>query len=485
VNVLIFMFNLITIFSIIIIPIPAYLLITKFIHKPIKKLTSGVSAIEFGNLDTQIEINSKDEIGVLAKAFNKMSQDLKKSIEANIYERAEKERIKTELSVATEIQAHMLPCIFPPFPDRVDFDIYASMLPAKEVGGDFYDFFFVDKETLALVIADVSGKGVPAALFMVIAKVLIKNNACSGKSPKEVFETVNKTLCENNDACMFVSAFMGYYNIISGKFVYVSAGHNPPLVRLNGNSYRFLEVEPNSFLAWDESIKYNEKEIVLSPNDAIYLYTDGVTEAMNIDNEMFSEVRLLTSLEKYKDCSPRELLYSIKHDVDSFACGAEQADDITMIALRVNDKSSLIGKNKMKELKLEARIENLDRVIDFVNRELQVINCPYDVQNSIDVAVEEIFINIVDYAYTPNKGTVSISISVEEKVMIRFEDTGKPYNPLEHTTANLSKPLMDREVGGLGIHLVRQIMDAIEYMRVENKNILIMTKYISSTFHSG
>jgi sigma-B regulation protein RsbU (phosphoserine phosphatase) len=457
-----------------------YFLTSKFINKPIKQLISGVSKFTFGHLDTRIEMKSKDELGQLANIFNNMASDLHNAIEANARERAEKERLGAELGVAAQIQAGMLPCIFPPFPDRNEFDIYASMLPAKEVGGDFYDFFFVNKNTLAVVIADVSGKGVPAALFMVIAKTLIKNNACSGKKPKEVFETVNSVLNENNDAFMFVTAFMGYYNIRSGKFVYVNAGHNPPLVKKRNGNYEFLKTTPHFFLAWNKDAKYTEEEITLDSGDVLYLYTDGVTEAVNKDNELFSEQRLLDVLNKYEDFSPKELLHIVKREIDSFAEEAEQADDITMLALKANGATE----ERVKKMEVEAAIENLDEVFDFINAELQ--DCPPELRNDIDIVIEEVFVNIANYAYKPNKGKAAISISAGQKITIKIEDKGEAYNPLEHEDPDLDKPLMEREIGGLGILMVKKLMDNVEYMRIENKNVLIMTKKLpgGELYHS-
>jgi sigma-B regulation protein RsbU (phosphoserine phosphatase) len=447
-----------------------YFLTSKLINKPIKQLISGVSKFTFGHLDTRIEVKSKDELGQLANIFNDMASDLHNAIETSSRERAEKERLGAELGIANQIQASMLPCIFPPFPHRHEFDIYASMLPAKEIGGDFYDFFFVSKNTLAVIVADVSGKGIPAALFMVIAKTLIKNNACSGKKPKDVFKAVNKALNENNDALMFVTAFMGYYNIKNGKFVYVNAGHNPPLVKKRDGCYEFLKTTPHFFLAWNKDAQYTEEEITLDSGDVLYLYTDGVTEAMNKDNELFSEQRLLEVLSKYEDYSPRELLHVVKQEIDSFAGEAEQADDITMLALKVND----ITEKHTKKLEIEAAIKNLDAVLDFINAEL--LDYTPELRNDIDVAVEEIFVNIANYAYKPGKGKVTIFISVGQKITIKIEDNGKEYNPLEHKEPDLNKPLMEREIGGLGIFMVKKLVDNVEYMRIENKNILIITK---------
>ena len=327
---------LIGVMALILITLAAYL-ISRFVNRPLKKLTMGVAELGGGDLDEKIDIYSKDEIGMLAAAFNKMTVDLKYSIEQHAIERAEKERIGTELAVAATIQANMLPNIFPAFPERPEFDLYAYMQPAKEVGGDFYDFFMVDNNTLAIVIADVSGKGVPAALFMVIAKTLIKNNAQYGKSPKDVFETVNDLLSENNEADMFVTAFMGFLDIPTGKFTYVNAGHEPPLIMRKDGDYEKLHVFPNLMLAGMEDMVYRQEETVMEWGDMLFLYTDGVTEAANPDYDMFSSTRLLETANKNKSIDVKEFILHIRDEIDVFADGAEQADDITMLVLRIHE----------------------------------------------------------------------------------------------------------------------------------------------------
>jgi sigma-B regulation protein RsbU (phosphoserine phosphatase) len=301
--------------------------------EPLVTLREDVSIISGGNLAHRALTVTNDEIGDLATAFNDMTGSLQTYIANLTTITAEKERIGAELNVATQIQASMLPCIFPAFPDRPEFDIYGSMLPAKEVGGDFYDFFLIDNDRLAVVMADVSGKGVPAALFMVIAKTLIKNNAQYGKSPKEVFEIVNNMLCENNEAGMFVTAFMGFLDIPTGTFTYVNAGHNPPLIKRNGGDFEWLPTKPCFVLAGMDGMSYRQDEITLHPGDTLYLYTDGVTEAVNRDEALFSEQRLLDVANKHQTDNLGEFLASIKTEIDLFADGAEQADDITMLVL--------------------------------------------------------------------------------------------------------------------------------------------------------
>ncbi|MDR1329763.1 MAG: PP2C family protein-serine/threonine phosphatase, partial [Oscillospiraceae bacterium] len=250
----------------------------------------------------------------------------------------EKERISAELDVAKQIQSSMLPHIFPPFPHRKEIDIFGIMEPAREVGGDFYDFFLIDDKKLAVVIADVSGKGVPAALFMVIAKTLLSNYALMGKSPKEVFETVNNILCENNDAGLFVTCFMGYLDLESGEFVSVNAGHNPPLLK-RGGAYEYYKTKRGLVLAGMENTAYAESRIVLEPNDVLYLYTDGVTEADNEAKELYGERRLLETMNKNKNRGIKDLCAGVREDMALFADGALQADDITMLAISFNGKS--------------------------------------------------------------------------------------------------------------------------------------------------
>jgi sigma-B regulation protein RsbU (phosphoserine phosphatase) len=308
-------------------------LFRRMIGRPIKELSSACTKIGSGELDVPLSIDTGDEIEDLAHTLTKMTTQLKEYI-ANLTKiTAEKERIEVELNIATQIQASMLPCVFPAFPDRDEFDIYAMMQPAKEVGGDFYDFFQVDENTLAVVMADVSGKGIPGALFMVISKTLIKNNALDGKSPKEVFETVNNMLCENNGAGMFVTAFLGYIDIPSGKFTFVNAGHNPPLLR-NGERFDWMKTKRGFVLAGKENMHYKEVEMVLQPGDELFLYTDGVTEATNNENELFSETRLCETVNEYHDLPLKEIAMSLMHEIDTFVEGAEQADDITMLVLR-------------------------------------------------------------------------------------------------------------------------------------------------------
>ncbi len=279
-------------------------------------------------------LHSGDEMGRLYYAVRQMEQSIYDYIRDLTAITAEKERIGAELSVATEIQASMLPCIFPPFPDHTkQFDIYATMTPAKEVGGDFYDFFLVDDDHLALVIADVSGKGVPAALFMVITKVLLKNSAQSGKAPKDVLEEVNSQLCANNPIDMFVTVWLGILELSTGKLICANAGHEyPALCRANGQ-YELVKDPHGLVLACIEGSRYKDYELQLAPGDVLFVYTDGVAEATDSSNQLFGTDRMLASLNRNVEASPAELLPRLKADIDAFVGEAPQFDDITMLGL--------------------------------------------------------------------------------------------------------------------------------------------------------
>ena len=243
-----------------------------------------------------------------------------------------------ELSVASNIQRDMLPNIFPAFPEQSEFDIYATMNPAKEVGGDFYDFFLIDSTHLAIVIADVSGKGVPAALFMVIAKTIIRNKAQASASPADSFYRTNEQLCENNGEGLFVTAFLGIIDLQTGVMTYANAGHNPPLIGSPDNHYEWLNVHPGFVLAGLEGMRYREFQITLPVGSSLFLYTDGVTEATNAALELYGETRLQNALNSAQAAgmSPSQLLPYIKSQVDQFAKGVEQADDITMLSLKLH-----------------------------------------------------------------------------------------------------------------------------------------------------
>lgn len=285
-----------------------------------------------------LHIKTGDEIENLCGSIKKMEQEIYSYIDDLTSITAEKERIGAELDVAKHIQASMLPRIFPPFPQRHEFDIYATMTPAKEVGGDFYDFFLVDDDHLAMVMADVSGKGVPATLFMMISKTLIKSAAQLGLSPKEVLEKVNNQLCESNEAEMFVTVWLSVLEISTGKMICANAGHEYPAIKLKNGVFELFKDKHRFVLAGMENAKYKEYELNLSKGDTIFVYTDGVPEATNAKDELFGTDRMLIALNKEPNASCNELLRSVQQDVDAFVAEASQFDDITMLCLEYGER---------------------------------------------------------------------------------------------------------------------------------------------------
>lgn len=316
-----------------------YLLIKKLIVNNIRKINNSLAEITGGNLDVTVDVRSNEEFASLSDDINSTVVTLK----GYIAEAAA--RIDKELEFAKTIQYSALPSVFPPYPNRTEFDIYASMTTAKEVGGDFYDFYLLSESRLAFLIADVSGKGIPAAMFMMTSKTLIKSLAEAGNEINDVFTLANEKLCENNDAGMFVTAWMGILDLKTGHVDFANAGHNPPLIRRKDGSFEYLKCRAGFVLAGMDGIVYGKNELRLEPGDEIFLYTDGVTEATDIQENAYGEDRLLRLLNENKCVDSKSLCELVKNDIDRFAGDAPQFDDITMLSLKYN--------NKMKEDKNE------------------------------------------------------------------------------------------------------------------------------------
>ncbi len=319
--------------------------ISKTVVNPINLLAKSTSGFvenrkENGAGTVQdLNIRSNDEIGRLAGAVVKMERDINEYIDNIAKVTAEKERIGAELNVATQIQASMMPGIYPDFADQPAFEIAALMQPAKEVGGDFYDFFFVDENHLAIVMADVSGKGVPAALFMVIGKTLIKDHTQPGRNLGEVLGEVNNILCESNSENLFITAFVGVLDLTTGEFPYVNAGHELPFICHEG-SFEAHRIEPGFVLAGLEDMRYQAGCFMLAEGDKLFQYTDGVTEATNAGNHLYGMQRLYDILNRNSDGSPEEILRAVKKDIDEFVGDAPQFDDITMLCLTFKKKKT-------------------------------------------------------------------------------------------------------------------------------------------------
>jgi serine phosphatase RsbU (regulator of sigma subunit) len=310
--------------------------VTAFLMRPLQSLSDGVEKVAKGDLTYRIELKRTDEVGDLARAFNKMSTDLNQYIENLQKTTAAKERIQGELEVGKDIQKRMLPHVFPAFPTRDEFEIFAVMEPAKEVAGDFYDFFFIDEDNFCIVISDVSGKGVPSALFMVIAKTLLQAEAQRGYAIEEVVFNVNNALTRNNDTSMFATLFCGVINLKTGELRMVNAGHNPPVIGNKKEGYSFIELNQNIALGVLDNFEFKSGKRQLKAGERLILYTDGITEAFNPEGEVFSEERLLTTIVSGDELNNRQLVQQIQQEIKNFALDAEQSDDITILAITYN-----------------------------------------------------------------------------------------------------------------------------------------------------
>ena len=439
-----------------------FVLVKVLVVKNIRKINTSLSQITDGDLNVTVDVRDNEEFASLSDDINSTVTTLKHYIDEAAA------RFDKDLEIAKQIQQSALPSVFPPYPNRKDFSIYASMNAAKEVGGDFYDFYLVDENHLAFVVADVSGKGIPGAMFMMTSKTLIKSFAESGLPVHEVLTNVNTQLCQNNEAGMFVTAWMGILDLQTGLIKFANAGHNPPLVKHKDGSYEFLKGKVNFVLAGMDMVKYKEQELQLQPGDEIYLYTDGVTEAHNSNKELFGENRLLESLNSTKGMSVEDICKKVKEDVDAFVCDAEQFDDITMLCVQLNEIDSYNG------ITVVPSMETVPQVAEFMETEMEKFEISPKISMKMLIAIDEIYSNIVRYSGA-TEAIVSIKKS-DNTLKLQFKDNGKPYNPLDSKEPDIIASAEDRSIGGLGIFMVKKMLDKVEYKYVDNYNILTLTK---------
>ena len=311
--------------------------ISKRITHPINIMTKKVKEMTGDNITFEMlpEYNTKDEIEVLANTFSTMSDKLQEQVQEIVEISAHNERMETELNVATRIQSGLLPKEFPLFPDKTEFDLFASMDPAREVGGDFYDAFLIDDDHLALVVADVSDKGVPSALFMVVSKTLIKTRTLQGGRPAEILTDVNNMLCDENPENLFVTVWLGILTISTGELTEANAGHEKPIIKRKDGEFELQKTKHGLVLGSMKGLKYTEDSFIMNPGDTLFMYTDGVVEAMNSDEELFGFERTLQTLNQNKDLAANELLPALREQIDIFAADEAQFDDITMLVLKM------------------------------------------------------------------------------------------------------------------------------------------------------
>lgn len=449
---------------------------------PVRRITDEATRFAGENCPAQVklvdQIHNRDEIGQLASSIDRMEEQVGEYIDNLTTITAEKQRITTELTLARRIQEAMLPHQFPPFPERKEFELYASMTPAKAVGGDFYDFFLIDEDHLGLVMADVSGKGIPAALFMMICKTILQSCAMLGQSPAEILTKTNEALCSNNQVDMFVTVWTGILEISTGKLRAANAGHEYPALKRAGGNFELYKRKHGLVVAAMEGASYREYELQLFPGDALFVYTDGVPEAIDAREQAFGTERLLHALNLDPAAGPEELLRNVRREMDAFVKDAEPFDDITMLGFVYHGTEE---QTMPKTITMEASLSNLERALAFVDETLEQMGCPMKQQMQVDLALEEAFVNVANYAYGGEPGPVSLSVLAEGEtgeLTITLMDRGTPFDPLGREEPDLSLPAEEREIGGLGILMVKKSMDVVRYAYENGQNILTMVKHI-------
>ena len=452
------------------------------ITKPLDQLTQSTSEISRGNLHVEMpELKREDEMWQLRESFVHMQQSLREHIDQLTQTTAANERIKSELSIANNIQQSMMPKTHQPLPDRSDIDIYASLVPAKEVGGDLFDYYLYHNK-LCFIVGDVSGKGIPAALYMAMTMRVFRI-ACRHhiNSAHEIAEAMGRTLAENNESNMFITAFIGVLDLETNKLGYCNAGHNQPLMVYPDGHCSLLQSESNIPLGILEHFDYEGDSMDFLVGTKMLVYTDGLTEAENPQKKQFGEEQLIHTVEDLTFLSSREIVTTLDSKVRHFANGAEQSDDLTILCIsKQAPKRTLCSTNEMSE------VTKLKQFMEGAAREFGI---PDDIQLSLNLAVEEAVVNVINYAYPKGtEGDIEINITnspipdlseSSTEVIFTIIDQGVPFDPTTHDEADTTSELEERQIGGLGIHLIRNIMDRVEYQRDGNSNKLTMTKILN------
>ena len=446
-----------------------YVLIKRVIINNLEKINDTLGRITKGDLNVTVDVRSSQEFSSLSDDINSTVATLKRYIAEAAA------RIDKELEYAKQIQLSALPTNFP---SDEEYEIYAQMIAAKEVGGDFYDFYKLNDTTVAFLAADVSGKGIPAAMFMMTAKTIIKDLAESGMAVNDIFTKANEKLCENNESGMFVTAWMGILDITTGNMQFANAGHNPPLLKRANGGFEYLRTRAGFVLAGMEGIRYRVGELTLSPGDRLFLYTDGVPEATNTENQLYGEDRLLDFMNKHASADATEILPMLKANIDEFVGEAPQFDDITMLMF---DYKPQKGGARIVNRTFPAKIDALSDVLGFVDETLESCDCPMKIQTAVCVAIEEIFVNVAHYAYGDGEGDMTLGIGFDDAsrtLTFRMADKGTPFDPLQKPDPDITLSAEERDIGGLGIFITKKTMDTVTYAYENGENVLTMIKKI-------
>ncbi len=457
-----------------------YYFIKIHIDKPFDKLAK--EAERFAQENTKLSDNFSSfytgrlhEVNSMADSIKKMEDDVLNYIDKIKLTTKKNERMNNELQFASAIQKADLWTKFPAFPDRTDFDIYASMDPAREVGGDFYDFFLIDDNHMALVIADVAGKGVPAALMMMTTKIYINEYLLDTKNPAKALEKLNNKYANDNKNDMFVALWAGIIELDSGKLIYSNAGHEDPVI-IREKTFEIKKTKHGLPLGAIEDFKYDNNTIILNKSDKLLLFTDGVIDAVNNDNIKYGKPNLMKVLDSNVDSSPKEVIFDIKKNITKFVEKAKQFDDITMLCFELKNPKDIHMQGRFK-----ADLSEISNVFKYFTTKM-ITELDEERLAKYYIVVEEIFTNITNYAFDNNSKNNYVNIDVyidkkSKKVTITFRDSGKKFNPLEHDEPDINLKAKDREIGGLGILIVKKMMDNVSYEYKNKKNILTIEKY--------
>lgn len=396
---------------------------------------------------------------------------------------AAKARMQEELNVGRDIQRSMLPRVFPAFPDRKELELYAVLEPALEIGGDLYDFFLVDDHRLCFVVGDVSGNGVPAALFMAMTKIMVKTRAMSDPSPASIVTHVNDALSADNDSCMFVTLYLGILNLRDGTLLATNAGHNPPLLKRQNEQFEWLTAQDGPMVGPMPGIAFKESMIQLGPGDELFLYTDGVTEADNRRRELFGNSRLRSVLTESRAVSVVDRLGEVMNAVRAFAGDAPQADDITMLGLRYHGIAPSDVAARVFHQRMPDQLMAIPDLQTAFEQYVAQWTTAKPLIPTLNMALDDLLNNVVQYAFPDDQTEHLIEVEGEVRedyVVLTITDDGIPFNPLTVAPPDLSLLLHEREIGGLGIHLVRSMFDEVTYHRNVGRNVLTVKKKLAS-----
>jgi len=455
-------------------------IIAKRMTSPLKSFALSAKEIAKGKFDTKLpQIKSKDEMLELYNSFDYMQNALSSYVTKLKDTTSAKEKIESELRIAKEIQMGMVPKLFPSSPNWKGIDLYASLTPAKEVGGDLYDFFIHD-DKLYYVIGDVSGKGVPASLLMAVAHSLIRSNAAHFSCTSDIVNNLNKALSENNDANMFITLFLGILDLKSGLMKFCNAGHNPPILSYEDKT-EFLTIRPNLPVGIMEDFIYTEEEITIKPGSLFFLYTDGLTEAENTAKELYGEDKMYEIIVANKNNLPKDIVNNAIKSVHSHVNGAPQSDDLTLMAFKYEQPFEISFTMDAKKLELTDNIEQLDKLKIFIESIGDEMQLPKILVTQLNVALEEAISNILLYAFKNKKDNEDKNITIcaeviDDQLIFTLKDSGSPFDPTLSHDPDITLSAEEREIGGLGIFIIKQIMNEVTYSRVENKNVFVLKK---------